>query len=126
MGATIPPRRRPEETLLKRKHAPDTPAPCGFFRNPCSIPGDRLTNPLTTAHCLQLKNIAVVFHLHNFGHNNRGAIAVASAVSFPSEYSLRYHARTLDIIDLVIPDPIPLDRVVSGDPEPNCITFNRT
>jgi hypothetical protein len=34
----------------------------------------------------RLRKIAVVFHLHNFGYNDRRAFADASAVLFPSEY----------------------------------------
>jgi hypothetical protein len=43
----------------------------------------------------RMKSVAVVFHLHNFGHNDRRAFADASAVIFPSDYSRRSHMRTL-------------------------------
>ena len=35
----------------------------------------------------------VVFHLHNFGYNDRRGFADASALLFPSEYSRRDHLR---------------------------------
>jgi hypothetical protein len=57
--------------------------------------------------------IAVVFHLHSFGYNDRRAFADAQAVIFPSEYSRRYHARKLGLDGPVIPVPIPLDRVIA-------------
>jgi len=46
-----------------------------------------------------------------------------SAVIFPSEYSRRHHARLLVLDGPVIPDPIPLDRLVAVDTEPKYITF---
>jgi glycosyltransferase involved in cell wall biosynthesis len=71
----------------------------------------------------RMRSVAVVFHLHNFGYGDRRAFADASAVLFPSEYSRRYHARTLGLDGPVIPDPIPLDRVVAENPEPKYVTF---
>jgi hypothetical protein len=71
----------------------------------------------------RMKSVAVVFHLHNFDYNDRRAFADASAIIFPSEYSRRYHARTLGLDGPVIPDPIPLDRVVAENPEPKYVTF---
>jgi hypothetical protein len=44
-------------------------------------------------------------------------------VIFPSEYSRRHHARLLGLDGPVIPDPIPLDRLVAADPEPKYATF---
>jgi len=44
-------------------------------------------------------------------------------VIFPSEYSRRHHARLLGVDGPVIPDPIPLDRLVAADPEPKYATF---
>jgi glycosyltransferase involved in cell wall biosynthesis len=76
--------------------------------------------------------IAVVFHLHNFGStepkgsdskNDGRAFADVSAVIFPSEYSRRHHARLLGLVGPVIPDPIPLDRIVAADPEPKYVTI---
>ena len=69
------------------------------------------------------RGIAVVFHLHNFGYNDRRAFEHARAVIFPSEYSRRYHARRLGIDGPVIPYPIPLDRIVAENPEPRYLTF---
>src|SRR5208337_1431318 len=69
------------------------------------------------------RGIAVVFHLHNFGYNDRRAFADVSAVIFPSEYSRRHHARLLGLDGPVIPDPIPLDRIVAADQEPKYVTF---
>jgi glycosyltransferase involved in cell wall biosynthesis len=69
------------------------------------------------------RGIVVVFHLHNFGYNDRRAFADVSAVIFPSEYSRRHHARLLGLDGPVIPDPIPLGRIVAVDPEPNYVTF---
>jgi Glycosyltransferase Family 4 len=80
----------------------------------------------------RLRGITVVFHLHNFGQsepkesdskNDRRAFADVSAVIFPSEYSRRHHARLLGLDGPVIPDPIPLDRIVAADPEPKYVTF---
>ena len=69
------------------------------------------------------RGIAVVFYLHNFGYNDRRAFADVSAVIFPSEYFRRHHARLLGLDGPVIPDPIPLDRIVAADPEPKYVTF---
>jgi len=69
------------------------------------------------------RGIAVVFHLHNFGYNDRRAFADVSAVIFPSEYSRCHHARLLGLDGPVIPDPIPLDRIVAADPDPKYVTF---
>ena len=69
------------------------------------------------------RGIAVVFHLHNFGYNDRRAFADVSAVIFPSEYSRRHHAWLLGLDGPVIPDPIPLDRIVAADTEPKYVTF---
>ena len=78
------------------------------------------------------RGIAVVFHLHNFGHSepkgsgsekDRSAFADVSAVIFPAEYSRRRHARLLGLDGTVISDAIPLDRIVAADPEPKYVTF---
>jgi glycosyltransferase involved in cell wall biosynthesis len=69
------------------------------------------------------RGIAVVFHLHNFGYNDRRAFADAAAVIFSSEYSRRYHARTLGLDGPVIPYPLLPDRIVAENPEPKYITF---
>ena len=69
------------------------------------------------------KGIAVVFHLHNFGYNDRRAFADVSAVIFPSEYSRRHHARLLGLDGPVIPSPIPLVRIVAENPTPTYATF---
>ncbi len=78
------------------------------------------------------RGVAVVFHLHNFGHsepkgsdskNDRRAFVEVSAVIFPSEYSRRHHARLLGLDGPVIPDSIPLDRIFATDPKPKYVTF---
>ena len=69
------------------------------------------------------RGIAVVFHLHNFGYRDRSAFANTTTVLFPSEYSRAYHCRLLGLDGPVIPDPIPLDRVVAENPEPQYVTF---
>jgi hypothetical protein len=69
------------------------------------------------------RGIAVVFHLHNFGYRNRSAFVDCSAVIFPSEYSRRHHARLIELDGRVIPDPIPLDRIVAENPQPTYATF---
>ena len=69
------------------------------------------------------RGIAVVFDLHNFGYNDARTFVYVSAVIFPSEYSRRHHARLLGLDGPVIPDPIPLDRIVAADPEPQYVTF---
>ena len=57
--------------------------------------------------------IAVVFHLHNFGYNDRRGFTDVSSVIFPSEYSRRHFQRKIGLEGTVIPDPIQLDRVVA-------------
>jgi len=79
--------------------------------------------------CLELirrardRSAAVVFHLHNFAYNNRIGFTDVSAVIFPSEYSRRLYGRRIGLDGTVIPDPIPLDRVVAEDPAPKYVTF---
>jgi glycosyltransferase involved in cell wall biosynthesis len=65
----------------------------------------------------------VVFHLHNFGYNDRRGFADAAAVLFPSEYSRRDHVRRIGLDGTVIPYPVRLDRVMAEDPEPTYVTF---
>ncbi len=55
--------------------------------------------------------------------NERRAFADVSAVIFPSEYSRRHHARLPGLDGLVIPDPIPLDRILAANSEPKYVTF---
>jgi glycosyltransferase involved in cell wall biosynthesis len=69
------------------------------------------------------KGIAVVFHLHNFGYNDRRGFEDVDAIIFPSEYSRRLYARRVGIDGIVIPDPIRLDRVIAENPEPKYVTF---
>ena len=69
------------------------------------------------------RGIAVVFHLHNFGYNDRRAFADVSTVIFPSEYSRRHHAKLLGLDGPVIPYAIPRDRIVAENPEPTYVTF---
>ena len=58
------------------------------------------------------KGTAVVFHLHNFGYNDRrGFEDVDARSSFPSEYSRRLYSRRVGLDGVVIPDPIRLDKV---------------
>ena len=79
--------------------------------------------------CLELlrraraKGVAVVFHLHNFGYNDRRGFADVSAVIFPSEYSRRHYRRTVGLDGPVIPDPIRLDKVIAENREPKYATF---
>jgi glycosyltransferase involved in cell wall biosynthesis len=69
------------------------------------------------------RGIAVVFHLHNFGYNDRRAFSDVKAIIFPSEYSRRFHASRLGLEGTVIPYPIRLERVVAEDPGPKYVTF---
>jgi glycosyltransferase involved in cell wall biosynthesis len=69
------------------------------------------------------RGIAVVFHLHNFGYNNRRAFDDVKAIIFPSEYSRRFHACRLGLDGTVIPDPIRLEGVIAEDPDPKYVTF---
>jgi hypothetical protein len=69
------------------------------------------------------RGIAVVFHLHNFGYRVRSAFADTSAIIFPSEYSRSHHAKLLGLDGPVIPDSIPLDRVVAENPELEYVTI---
>ncbi len=68
------------------------------------------------------RGIAVVFHLHNFGYSDRRGFTNVSAIIFPSEYSRR-HYRQIGLDGTVIADPIPLDRVIADDPDPQYVTF---
>ena len=65
----------------------------------------------------------VVFHLHNFGYDDRRGFADASAIIFPSEYSRRFYRHRVGLDGTVIPDPIRLDRVIADDPDPRYVTF---
>ena len=69
------------------------------------------------------KGIAVVFHLHNFGYNDRRDFVDVSALIFPSEYSRRYYRGRLGRDGTVIPYPIRLDRVVAADRDPRYVTL---
>jgi glycosyltransferase involved in cell wall biosynthesis len=69
------------------------------------------------------RNITVVFHLHNFGYNDRRGFTDVSSVIFPSEYSRRFHLRRIGLDGVVIPDPIRLDQVIAENPEPTYVTF---
>jgi glycosyltransferase involved in cell wall biosynthesis len=79
--------------------------------------------------CLELmrraraRGVAVVFHLHNFGYNDRRGFADVSAVIFPSEYSRRHYRRTVGLDGPVIPDPIRLDKVIAQNREHTYATF---
>ena len=64
-----------------------------------------------------------MFHLHNFGYNDRRAFDDVRAIIFPSEYSRRFHASRLGLEGTVIPDPIRLDRLVAEGPDPKYVTF---
>ena len=74
-------------------------------------------------HRARAKGAAVVFHLHNFGYNNRRGFEDVDAVIFPSEYSRRFYARRTGLDGTVISDPIRLDRVIAENPEPKYVTF---
>ncbi len=65
----------------------------------------------------------VVFHLHNFGYNDRRAFEDVDAIIFPSEYSRRLYARRVGLDGVVISDPIRLDKVIAVVPEPRYVTF---
>ncbi len=69
------------------------------------------------------KGTAVVFHLHNFGYNDRRAFEDVDAIIFPSEYSRRLYARRVGIDGVAIPNPIRLDKVIADNPEPQYVTF---
>jgi glycosyltransferase involved in cell wall biosynthesis len=69
------------------------------------------------------KGTAVVFHLHNFGYNDRRAFEDVDALIFPSEYSRRLYARRVGLDGVVISDPIRLDKVIAENPEPKYVTF---
>lgn len=69
------------------------------------------------------KGVAVVFHLHNFGYDDRRAFADATAVLVPSEYSRRYYAAKLGLECVAIPYPLRPARAVAADPEPQYLTF---
>jgi glycosyltransferase involved in cell wall biosynthesis len=69
------------------------------------------------------KGTKVVFHLHNFGYNDRRGFEDVDAIIFPSEYSRRYYSRRVGLDGVVIPDPIQLDKVIAEDCEPQYVTF---
>jgi glycosyltransferase involved in cell wall biosynthesis len=77
---------------------------------------------LELMHRAHARGIAVVFHLHNFGYNDRRGFTDVSAIIFPSEYSRR-HYRRLGLDGTVIADPISLDRLIAEDPQPQYVTF---
>src|ERR1035441_2337232 len=74
-------------------------------------------------HRARAKGAAVVFHLHNFGYNDRRGFEDVDAVIFPSEYSRRFYARRTGLEGTVISDPIRLDRIIAERPEPRYVTF---
>ncbi len=78
-------------------------------------------------HRARAKGAAVVFHLHNFGYNDRRGLEDVDAFIFPSEYSRCHYARRvgLDAGPHVInsSDPIRLDNVIAQDREPRYVTF---
>jgi hypothetical protein len=51
------------------------------------------------------KGTAVVFHLHNFGYNDRRGFEDVDAIIFPSEYLRRLYKRRVGIDGVVISDP---------------------
>jgi glycosyltransferase involved in cell wall biosynthesis len=69
------------------------------------------------------KGASVVFHLHNFGYNDRRGFEDVDAFIFPSEYSRRHYARRVGLDGTVIPDPIRLDKVIAENREPQYVTF---
>ena len=69
------------------------------------------------------KGTSVVFHLHNFGYNDRRGFEDVDAIIFPSEYSRRHYSRRVGLDGVVIPDPIRLDKVIAENPEPKYVTF---
>ena len=78
---------------------------------------------LELMRCARAGGTPVVFHLHNFGYNDRRGFADASAVLFPSEYSRRDHVRRLGLDGPVLPDPMRLEHVIAEDAEPRYVTF---
>jgi glycosyltransferase involved in cell wall biosynthesis len=69
------------------------------------------------------KGTAVVFHLHNFGYNDRRGFEDVDAIIFPSEYSRRLYSRRVGIDGVVIPDPIRLEKVIAENREAQYVTF---
>ncbi len=69
------------------------------------------------------RGTAVVFHVHNFGYNDRRGFEDVDGIIFPSEYSRRLYARRVGTDGVVIPDPIRLDKVIADDPERKYVTF---
>jgi glycosyltransferase involved in cell wall biosynthesis len=69
------------------------------------------------------KGTKVVFHLHNFGYNDRRAFEDVDALIFPSEYSRRLYARRVGLDGVVISDPIRLEKVIAENREPKYVTF---
>ncbi len=74
-------------------------------------------------HRARVKNIPVVFHLHNFSHTDRRGFDDASAVLVPTECARRLYARRLGLDSVHIPLPINAKRVIATDPEPQYVTF---
>jgi Glycosyl transferase 4-like domain len=58
---------------------------------------------------------AVVFHLHNFGYNDRRGLEDVDAFIVPSEYSRRHYARRVGLDGTGIPYAIQLRKIVSRD-----------
>lgn len=69
------------------------------------------------------RGVPVVFALHNFAYGDRRALADATAVLVPSEYSRRHYARRLGLACVALPQPILPGRVVAPVREPRYLTF---
>jgi hypothetical protein len=65
-------------------------------------------------HRARAKGAAVVFHLHNFGYNDRRGFEDVDAIIFPSEYSRRLYVRRVGLDGVAIPYPLRLDKVIAG------------
>ena len=69
------------------------------------------------------RGVAVVFHLHNFGYPDRSAFVHASIGLVPTEYSRRFHHRTLGLECTALDLPIRPERTMSRESEPRFLTF---
>jgi len=125
-------------TLLPTAHSRAERAPCHregalFLDLACQVLNRFRPHVLLTygGHPVRLElmrraraaGVAVVFHLHNFGYNDRRGFTDVAAVIFPSEYSRRHFQCRIGLEGTVIPDPIRLNRVVAENPEPKYVTF---
>ena len=69
------------------------------------------------------RGVAVVFYLHNFAYDSRGAFVDTAGVLVPTDFCRRFYARRIGLECTTIPYPYYPPRVVAPDPAPRYLTF---